>query len=409
MKPKKSNKKKHDENINVLYFDKNETKTISKPKLIGLIIIILLILLIATMYIIYANNEKFRIYMDSNILNKQIEENDLKSIEIEDFDKSNIFAYSKYIAILNNNTLTTYNSSGKKEAENKIEISNPIVYNNGKYLMIAEQNSSRVYMISDNNIKWENNLEGNITRINVNANGYSSVILSGTAYKSVIILFDELGNEIFKTYLANTIAVDTAISDDNKYLSIAEVNTSGTLIQSNIKVISIEKAKDKSSEPIVYTYKAPSNSLIINIKYQNKTRLVCEYDNEVHVIKDNQDTKIADINTENEKTTFLSIELNNHIVKNTEESLGLFNATTSVKIINSASQKENTYRLEGITKELYCNDSKIALNLGTEVHFVDTNGWLIKKYTSKKEIRKIVMTEDIAGIVYRDKIEIIKF
>ena len=137
--------------------------------------------------------------------------------------------------------------------------------------------------------------------------------------------------------------------------------------------------------------------------------MVCEYDNEVHVIKDNQDTKIADINTENEKTTFLSIELNNHIVKNTEESLGLFNATTSVKIINSTSQKENTYRLEGITKELYCNDSKIALNLGTEVHFVDTNGWLIKKYTSKKEIRKIVMTEDIAGIVYRDKIEIIKF
>lgn len=409
MKPKKSNKKKHDENINVLYFDKNETKIISKPKLIGLIIIILLILLIAIMYIIYAKNEKFRIYMDSNILNKQIEESDLKSIEIKDFDKSNIFAYSKYIAILNNNSLITYNSSGKKEAENKIEISNPIVYSNEKYLMIAEQNSSKVYMLSDNNIKWENDLEGNITRINVNANGYSSVILSGTAYKSVIILFDELGNEIFKTYLANTIAVDTAISDDNKYLSIAEVNTSGTLIQSNIKVISIEKAKDKSSEPIIYTYKAPSNSLILNIKYQNKTRLVCEYDNEVHVIKDNQDTKIADINTEDEKTTFFSIELKNHIVKNTEESLGLFNATTSVKIINSASQKENTYRLEGIIKELYCNDSKIALNLGTEVHFVDTNGWLIKKYTSKKEIRKIVMTEDIAGIVYRDKIEIIKF
>ena len=140
MKPKKSNKKKHDENINVLYFDKNETKTISKPKLIGLIIIILLILLIAIMYIIYAKNEKFRIYMDSNILNKQIEENDLKSIEIEDFDKSNIFAYSKYIAILNNNSLTTYNSLGKKEAENKIEISNPIVYSNEKYLMIEEQN-----------------------------------------------------------------------------------------------------------------------------------------------------------------------------------------------------------------------------------------------------------------------------
>ena len=58
---------------------------------------------------------------------------------------------------------------------------------------------------------------------------------------------------------------------------------------------------------------------------------------------------------------------------------------------------------------MYCCDNKIALNLGSEIHFIDTNGWLIKKYTSEKEIRKIVITDDIACIVYRDKLEIVKF
>lgn len=405
MKLKKDNGKK---DINLLYFDKRETKTISKTKVIGLAILILLLVSIIIIYVVYDNNVEFRKYMDTHILNKEVEEDNLKSIEITDFDKSNIFAYSDYIAILKNNSLITYNSSGKQEAENRIEISNPLVCSNGNYLMLAEQDSSKVYLIADNNIKWENNLEGNITRINVNSNGYSSVILSGTAYKSVVILFDEQGNELFKTYLGKTIAVDTAISDDNKYLSIAEVNTSGTLIQSNIKIISIEKAQDKTSEPIVYTYNAPSNSLILNIKNQDRTKLVCQYDNEIHVIKDNQDSKITDINTENEKITFLSTELDKHIVENIEESSGIFNATTQVKIINTTSQKEKIYRLEGITKELYCSGGKIALNLGSEVHFIDSNGWLIKKYISKKEIRKIVMTDKIAGIVYRDKIEIIK-
>lgn len=405
MKLKKGNEKK---DINLLYFDKKETKTISKAKIIGVIILVLLLISIIIIYTVYDNNEKFRNYMDTHILNKEVEEDNLKSIEIADFDKSNIFAYSNYIAILKNNSLITYNSSGKQETENKIEISNPLVCSNGKYLMLAEQDSSKLYLISDNSIKWENNLEGNITRINVNSNGYSSVILAGTAYKSVVILFDEEGNELFKTYLGKTIAVDTAISDDNKYLSIAEVNTSGTLIQSNIKIISIEKAQDKTSEPIVYTYNAPSNSLILNIKYQDRTRLVCQYDNEIHVIKDNQDSKISNINIEDEKITFLSIELDKHIVKNIEESSGIFNATTQVKIVNTTSQKEKIYRLEGITKELYCVDGKIALNLGSEVHFIDSNGWLIKKYISKKEIRKIVITDKIAGIVYRDKIEIIK-
>lgn len=409
MKPKIQNQKKNDKDINLLYFDKNENKTINKKRLIGFIILAILILLIVILYVVYAANEDFRGYLDEHVLNKNIEENTLKTIEIEDYDKSNIFAFSKYIAILKNNTLETYNSSGKKEAENKIEISNPISYSNGKFLIIAEQNSSKAYLLADNTIKWEKDLEGNITRVSVNSNGYSSIILSGTAYKSVVILFDDSGNELFRTYLSSTVAVDTSISDDNKYLSIAEVNTSGTLIQSNIKVISVEKAKLEPSEAIIYTYNAPSNRLILNIKYQNKTKLVCAYDNEVHVIKDNQDFKIADIDTKKEKVTFSSIELNNYIVKNIEENAGLFNTTTIVKIINSTSQKENTYKFEGVIKEIYCSNDKIALNLGTEIHFVDTNGWLIKKYTSGKEIRKIVMTDNLAGIVYRNKIEIVKF
>lgn len=402
MKPKKQNQKKSGKDINLLYFDKNENKTINKKRLIGLIILAILICFIGILYCVYAANEEFRAYVDANVLNKEIEENNLKSISIEDYDKSNIFAFSKYIAILKDNKLVTYNSSGKKEAENKIEISNPITDSNGRFLMIAEQNLSKVYLIEDNTIKWEKDLEGNITRISVNANGYSSVVLAGTAYKSVIILFDDSGNELFRNYLASTIAVDTAISDDNKYLSIAEVNSSGTLIQSNINIVSVEKAKEE------YTYNAPSNSLILNIKYQNKTRLVCAYDDEIHVIKDNEDTKITDIDTKKEKITFFSIELNNHIVKNIEENSGLFNTTTVVKIINSTSQKENTYKFDGVIKELYCSDNKIALNLGSEIHFIDTNGWLIKKYTSAKEIRKIVITDDISGIVYRDKIEIVK-
>lgn len=409
MKPKTQNQKKNNENINLLYFNKNDSKTINKKRLVGFIILALIILLVIILYVVYAANEDFRKYLDLNVLNKDIEENNLKTIEIEDYDKSNIFAFSKYIAILKNNSLVTYSSSGKKEVENKIEISNPIINSNGKFLMIAEQNSSKAYLLSDNTIKWEKDLEGSITRISVNSNGYSALILSGTAYKSVVILFDDSGNELFRTYLSSTIAVDISISDDNKYLSVAEVNTSGTLIQSNIKIISVEKAKLEPSEAIVYTYNAPSNSLILNIKYQNKTKLVCAYDNEIHVIKDNQDAKIADIDTKKEKITFSSIELNNHIVKNIEENAGLFNTTTIVKIMNSTSQKESIYKFEGVIKELYCNNNKIALNLGSEVHFIDTNGWLIKKYTSGKEIRKIVMTDDIAGIVYRNKIEIIKF
>ena len=52
-------------------------------------------------------------------------------------------------------------------------------------------------------------------------------------------------------------------------------------------------------------------------------------------------------------------------------------------------------------------NDKISINLGSEVHFISTNGWLIKRYISSQEIKKIVMCNNFAGIVYRNKIEIV--
>ena len=408
MKPKTKDSGDSKKDINLLYFNQDEVKTINKKKIIGVGILLVIICLILVIYLVYAANENFRAFMDANILNKSIEQDNLKSITLENYDNSNIFAYSKYIAILKDNTLTTYNSSGKIEAENNIQITNPITTSNGKYLIIAEQDSSKIYLLKDNNIRWEKTLEGNISRISVNSSGYSAIILKGTAYKSVVLLLDDSGNEMFKYYMSSTIAVDASISEDNKYVGIAEVNTSGTLIQSNIKILSIAKAKENPTEAIVYTYNAPLNSLVLDIKYQNKNKLVCEYDNEIHVIKDNVDTKLTDINTDQEKITYYSIELDNNIVKNVEENASLFATNTAIKIINSTTQKENTYKFEGVIKEMYCCGSKIALNLGSEIHFVDTNGWLIKKYTSNQEVRKIVISNEVAGIIYRNKIEVIK-
>ena len=60
-----------------------------------------------------------------------------------------------------------------------------------------------------------------------------------------------------------------------------------------------------------------------------------------------------------------------------------------------------------VTKEIYTTGNIIALNLGAEVEFINTSGWLVKRYTAEQEITSIVISNSIAGIVYRDKIEII--
>ena len=386
----------------------NKEPKLNKMKITGIMLLVAIIIAIIIVYIIYSNNESFRNYADENILKKNLSDTSLKTIELDDYDKSTVFAYYKYIAVLKENVLTTYNTSGKKENEQEIKITTPLITTKGKNVIIAENNSSKAYFITDNNLKWEKEFEGNISRMSVNSNGYAAIILTGTLYKSVIIVLDEEGNEIFKTYLANTLVEDAAISEDNRYLSYAEINTSGTLIQSNIKTIDINKAKETPNDAVVGNYQAPQNSLAISVKYQNKTDLICMFDDSICKIKDGQSTKIADIDTKNEKITFYSINLNNVVIKNIEESTGILNTQTTLKIINTANKKENTYKFYGVVKELYSVENKIALNLGSEVHFVANNGWLIKKYNSNQEIIKIVLSNEIAGLVYRNKIEIIK-
>ena len=70
-------------------------------------------------------------------------------------------------------------------------------------------------------------------------------------------------------------------------------------------------------------------------------------------------------------------------------------------------KQTKTYTAESVTKEIITYGNKIALNLGTEVEFINTDGWLIKRYVANQEITKIVMSDNMAGIIYRDKIEIV--
>ncbi|MBR1802694.1 MAG: hypothetical protein IJ777_01815 [Clostridia bacterium] len=382
-------------------------RTFSRKKLIFLIAIIVLVFIVAICSIIYASNKEFRNFMDQYLFHKNISEENVPTIEIADATNSNVIAYGRYLCILADNKLSQYNGSGNKEQEVKIEIHNPIYETNGRYLVIGEKNSQKLYLLSGMNIAWEKEMEGNIAKVTVNQNGYVSCIVTGTTYKSVIITYDAKGNELFKTYRSSTIAVDVSISKDNQYLAFAEINTSGTVIQSNIKVISVQKSKEDAEEPIVYNYTAPQNSLILRIKYQDKNRLVCMYDDSIHMIESDVDMVLLLLNETEQKITFADINLNNYVFRSVEKSTGLFSADTAIEMMNVGNQKENLYTIEGVAKSITCYENVIAVNLGSEVDFVNTNSWLIKRYTSSQEVRNIVIGDGLAGIIYRDKIEIV--
>ena len=77
-------------------------------------------------------------------------------------------------------------------------------------------------------------------------------------------------------------------------------------------------------------------------------------------------------------------------------------------LFRSNSTSENLYILNSdLPKSLLVSGNVMAINLGNEVQIINSNGWLLKNYTSSKQISNIVLGNSIAGIVYKNKIEII--
>ena len=377
---------------------------INKKKIIIISIIAIILIAVITLAIVYTKNQQAREWIDRNIFRKEVMQDKVATIELNE-QQNNICAFNKYIGVLNKATLNIYNQNGNSEAQLEIQISNPLFNSANRFLAIAENQGQKFYLIEDKETKWEAEVEGNIEQINVNKNGYVAVTITGTSYKTVVAVYSPEGKELFKTYLSSTRATDVTISNDNKYLAIAEIDTSGTIIKSSIKVISIEKARTDPTNSVEKTYEGENDKLITNIQYQDKNKLICMYTDKITIIEEDQETNLID--NKDKKVIFQSVELTNNIVSVEEQSSGLFTANSQVNIVNVDNKQTKTYTAESVTKEIITYGNKIALNLGTEVEFISTDGWLIKRYVANQEITKIVMSDNMAGIIYRDKIEIV--
>lgn len=374
----------------------------SKKELLRFALIIIVIIAIALVSTLYIVKKEFREIVDKYILGKEIDQENANTITIEGSGNSYVYAIDDHVAVLSGNSLKMYNSSGKETQNLDMTISKPIFESNGKYLVVAENGGRKLYIVSGNNVLWEKELEGSISKVTVNKNGYVSVVLIGTSYKVVIATYNGEGKELFSTYLATTYSVDIDLSDDNKYLAIAEANSSGTTIKSGIKIVSIEKAQTVADEAFVYDKQDMNNQLITGINYQDG--LVYMYENGISQVKNE---KTEDIIQFREEDIFADINLNSSIVKVSRKNSSIFNTETSVEIINTVTKGTSIYTLEGVPKSIYTKGNTIALNMGTEIHFIGTNGWLIKKYVSSQEIKDIVLGSNIAGIVGKNKVEII--
>lgn len=383
--------------------EKNIKDKSSTSKITAFIVVIFFIVFFTARY---ATDEDFRTMIDVNVFKKEVNESTLTSIEIDLESNPNIFAYDKYIAVLSKNKLIEYTSDGKEVASLDTNISVPIVHTNGKYMVMAEKNGQKIYLISGEHIIWQNTIEGSISEVNVNENGYVSIVIKNTTYKSVIAFYDLKGVELFRTHIANNYAICTSISTNNEYLAIGEIDYSGTILKSYVKIISVEKAQTEPKNSIIYIYESENGEIITNINYHDKENAICMFNGYIQKVGTDSNERLYDI-TNND--VFVDINSKDSIAIIDKQSSGLFSYEYELVNKSTSNKSESLYILDSeLPKTVKISGYKMALNLGNEIRIVNSNGWLLKKYTSDNQIKNIVIGDSVAGVVYKNRIEIIK-
>ena len=380
-------------------------KELGLKRIFKIMFIIIVIVSLCVIVFFYFYKQSFRKWVDINIFRKNVTNESINSIYLNTDKNNQIYCYSKNICILNDKVLTLYNSFGESITELSVDINYAIFDSKDKYLAIAEKNGQNVCLIFDKDIMWKQKIDGQIEKISINRNGYLAIIATDNTYKSIIIVFDSNGKQILKNYLSASRVTDVSISNDNKKVAYCELDTSGTLLQSKIEILSIEKANNDSEDIKVSSYQADLSKMIVSIEYQDKENLVCIYDDSVYVINQNESKQLLQIDN---AITFISGDLNKAIAYISELSNGMLGQESILNSINPSNKQTIKYNLEENPKDLYTFDSLIGVNTGTDIYFINTLGLLVKIYSSNQEISNVLLSNNLALVIYKDRIEIIE-
>lgn len=213
------------------------------------------------------------------------------------------------------------------------------------------------------------------------------------------------GEELFTSYLASTYALDVSITNDNKFLAIAEINTDGIHVISSIKIININNLQSENVKKI----DLEENSLLVDIEYNEKSELLIRTDSKVFIVRDEKIEEL--LACDSESVINSTIENKKNIINIEKEENGLFDVKYKLYIYSIGNELEKEcYELYDLPKQIKVLNNIIALVMEDELLVINTNGKLIKKCDISRNIKSVVLYDNgkTIGLIFRDKIEFIK-
>lgn len=280
--------------------------------------------------------------------------------------------------LYNSQGVKKYNTKGEFESDYYKSAFSPIMHIKGKYSVLSDTTSAEVTVLKGNNLKYEIKAPQNIKSVSVNSKGYTTVITGETGYKSLVIVYNNKGEEKYRWYSDEGYAVDAKLADNCKILAVASVK-----MDANELVTVVEQYK-LNKESVVSTVTL-DNIIPYNVVF-NGSKVVLIGDKKAYSI-----TRSGKINGEYDYKGRVLECFDAENTDNTTLALSEGSVATEVVVLNERLKQKGSSRCEFLVSMLDENKGKTAVAGEGHVKIITERGNVLAEGTLSKDGSFIVL------------------
>ena len=191
--------------------------------------------------------------------------------------------YKNQIALFNSQGLKTYNYKGEYQWDIPAKVYDPYLDTNGNYAILADIDGGEIQHVSGDTVDFVIRTSQPIQKAAVSSDGYVAVVTSEKGYKSLVSVYDNKGEEIYKWYSGEIYVVDAQIAPDHKKMAVVGIDTSKNNLSS--VVMFFDLSSDNPTAQVIL-----DNSLAYQLVYAGQDVVVLT-DHALKLIKNSGEIK----------------------------------------------------------------------------------------------------------------------
>lgn len=304
-------------------------------------------------------------------------------LEFDTGGEYKLYAYERDILLLNNNGIKMVNNKGKDRWTYTYTLTNPMIDISGKYMLLADldgNNTLNLFDADGNNILTYP-ISNDILSAKISKRRLAAVAMGEEGYKGSVVVYNKKAEEIFKWNSGEGYIIDIDISNDGRYVVVAQMMSDREEVYSKIHVINISSGQETAVMEC-------ESALISKINFDKNDNIIAVGDSKVFgYSKKGKQNYVIDLAGKSPQT--YDIENGSNLVFLCRDSRG----NSVLEIYSLRGRFLGAYTSSDELKNICINDDNIVVSTSRNLLYLNHRGKLKKTV----EINHDIMSMGLYG------------